>query len=131
MNATRQPHRTQEIGDIVALLPVSGAGRRGRMPEMKDPRTVEHRDQPDSARSQAAAKVVVFTAPTEEILVKAVHALKIAAGEREVATAKSGLRGVTDDAVPQRLEMHLAQLGPLLRRGPMCEFPAFDGGQRN
>src|SRR5262245_61458759 len=94
------------------------------MPEVIHAGAVEHRNGLNAARAQAAAEIIVLAAPTEELFVETVDPLEFGAGQGEIAAAKSRLGCVANQAVPDRLEMHLPELAALVWRGPLNELAA-------
>src|SRR6478735_4713771 len=87
---------------------------------------IEHRRHANSSRAQPAAEIVVFTAPTNEIFIKAVDSLIFGAAHCEIRAAEGGLRRVPDQAVTDRLVVHLPQLAELFTRRPLDEIAAAD-----
>ena len=74
VHAPRQAQWPMEIAHIIAGLPAERPGGSRRMPQMIEPRFVQHRNELDASRFQAAAQVVIFTAPAFEVFVIAVDA---------------------------------------------------------
>src|SRR5262245_15980942 len=123
-DAARQANGPLQVGDVTAFFPSQRSGGRRRVPEVIHAGAVEHRNGLNAARAQAAAEIIVLAAPAEKLFVEAVDPLELGAGQGEIAAAKCGLGRVADQAVPDRLEMHLPELAALIWRGPVHEFAA-------
>src|SRR6185436_18465205 len=100
----------------------------GRVPEVIGVGPAQNRSDSYARAPQAAAQIVVFRAPADEVFVVAVDALIIGAPDAYVVAGKIGLAGPPMEAMPGRAAHELLESLDFLRRCPLCELAAADGG---